>query len=101
MRAKTRIEGSNPSLSASLAKPALVAGFVFLGVCMREALRVIVAFGSALLIGGCSLFAVADAAVTVVATTVKVGVKVVGAGVDAVIPDDDDEDDRREARKQD
>lgn len=45
----------------------------------------------ALLLGGCSLFAVADAAVTVVATTVSVSAKVVGAGVDAVIPDDDDE----------
>lgn len=40
--------------------------------------------------GGCAVFAVADAAVTVAATTVKVGAKVVGAGVDAVIPDDDD-----------
>ena len=40
--------------------------------------------------GGCAVFAVADAAVTVVATTVKVGAKVVGAGVEAVIPDDDD-----------
>jgi len=43
------------------------------------------------LTGGCAVFAVADAAVTVAATTVKVGAKVVGAGVDAVIPDDDSE----------
>ena len=32
--------------------------------------------------GGCSVFAVADAAVSVAATTVKVGGKVVGATVD-------------------
>jgi len=38
---------------------------------------------------GCAVVAVADAAVTVVATTVKVGAKVVGAAVDLVIPDDD------------
>ncbi|MBD5801043.1 hypothetical protein AZOA_04450 [Azoarcus sp. Aa7] len=47
----------------------------------------------AAMLGGCAVFAVADAAVTVVATTVKVGAKVVGAGVDAVIPDDDDDED--------
>ena len=35
---------------------------------------------------------VADAAVTVAATTVKVGAKVVGAAVDVVIPDDDEKD---------
>ncbi|CAI08969.1 NF038104 family lipoprotein [Aromatoleum aromaticum] len=46
-----------------------------------------------LLTGGCAVFAVADAAVSVVATTVKVGAKVVGAGVEAVLPDGDDEDD--------
>lgn len=40
-------------------------------------------------IGGCAVVAVADAAVTVTATAVKVGAKVVGAAVDAVIPDDD------------
>ncbi len=42
------------------------------------------------LTGGCAVFAVADAAVTVAATTVKVGAKVVGAGVEAMIPDDED-----------
>ena len=47
-----------------------------------------------LFLGGCAVVAVADAAVTVVATGVKVGVKAVGAAADAVIPDgDDDEDD--------
>jgi hypothetical protein len=38
---------------------------------------------------GCAVVAVADAAVTVVATTVKVGAKVVSAAVDLVIPGDD------------
>ncbi|HLA33421.1 MAG TPA: hypothetical protein VJ001_00990 [Rhodocyclaceae bacterium] len=44
------------------------------------------------LFGGCAVVAVADAAVTVAATTVKVGAKVVGAAVDVVIPDDDEKD---------
>ena len=35
---------------------------------------------------GCAVLTVADAAVSVVATTVKVGAKVVGAAVDAVLP---------------
>jgi hypothetical protein len=38
---------------------------------------------------GYAVVAVADAAVTVVATTVKVGAKVVGAAVDLLIPGDD------------
>jgi hypothetical protein len=41
------------------------------------------------LLTGCAVVAVADAAVTVVATGVKVGAKVVGAAVDVVIPDGD------------
>ncbi|HJV27244.1 MAG TPA: NF038104 family lipoprotein [Aromatoleum sp.] len=48
------------------------------------------AFVISVLLSGCSLFVVADAAVTVVATTVKVGAKVVGAAADAIIPDGDD-----------
>ena len=44
-----------------------------------------------LLISGCAVYTVADAAVLVVATGVKVTAKVVGAAVDAVIPDDDAE----------
>ncbi|MCC4118367.1 NF038104 family lipoprotein [Aromatoleum toluclasticum] len=56
----------------------------------------LLAVASAAMLGGCAVVAVADAAVTVVATTVKVGAKVVGAGVDAVIPDDDDEDAKKE-----
>jgi len=43
------------------------------------------------LLGGCAVVAVADAAVTVVATGVKVTAKAVGAAADAVIPDGDDE----------
>ena len=42
-----------------------------------------------LLLEGCAVVAVADAAVTVVATTVKVGAKVVGAAFDLLIPGDD------------
>lgn len=61
---------------------------------------VIVASAIALLlsVGGCAVVAVADAAVTVVATTVKVGATVVGttvdvaaAGVKAVAGSSDDE----------
>jgi hypothetical protein len=40
-----------------------------------------------LLQSGCSVLAVADAAVSVAATTVQVGAKAVGAVVDAVVPD--------------
>ena len=45
------------------------------------------------LLGGCAVVAVADAAVTVVATGVKVTAKAVGAAADAIIPDGDDESD--------
>ncbi len=38
-------------------------------------------------LSGCSVFAIADAAVTVAATGVKVVAKTVGAVADAVIPD--------------
>lgn len=38
-------------------------------------------------LSGCAVVAVADAAVSVVATGVKTTAKVVGAAVDAVIPD--------------
>lgn len=40
-----------------------------------------------LMCSGCAVVAVADAAVTVVATVVKTGVQVTGAVVGAVIPD--------------
>jgi hypothetical protein len=52
-----------------------------------------------LLCSGCAVVTVADAAVTVVATTVKVGATIVGtavdvtaAGVQAVVGSDDDKD---------
>jgi hypothetical protein len=52
----------------------------------------VVLFAAVLMpVQGCAVVAVADAAVTVVATGVKVGAKVVGAAVDLVIPDKDDE----------
>ena len=44
--------------------------------------------GLLLALPGCAVVAVADAAVTVVATGVKIGAKTVGAGADAVIPGD-------------
>lgn len=40
---------------------------------------------------GCAVVAVADAAVTVVATGVSITAKAVGAVADAVIPDGDDD----------
>lgn len=48
---------------------------------------------SVLLLGlqGCAVVAVADAAVTVVATGVSITAKTVGAVADAVIPDGDDD----------
>lgn len=42
-----------------------------------------------LLLPGCAVVAVADAAVTVAATGVKVAAKTTGALIDAAIPDDD------------
>jgi hypothetical protein len=47
----------------------------------------------ALPLAGCAVVAVADAAVTVVATGVKVTAKAVGAVADAVIPDGEKDDD--------
>ena len=47
-----------------------------------------------LLLTGCSVIAVADAGVSAVVTTVKVGAKAVGAVVDAVLPDADGEKDK-------
>jgi len=44
---------------------------------------------ASLALQGCAVVAVADAAITVVATGVKVTAKAVGAVADAVIPDGD------------
>jgi hypothetical protein len=46
-------------------------------------------FATLCLQAGCSVLAVADAAVSVGATVVKTGVNVVGAAVDAVLPSKD------------
>ncbi len=60
---------------------------------MKQVNRNMTMIGSAVavLMGqGCAVVAVADAAVTVVATVVKTGVKVTGAVIDAAIPDSKD-----------
>ena len=57
---------------------------------MKRAVNVIakaLTLVAVLLCSGCAVVAVADAAVTVVATVVKTGVKATGAVLDAVIPD--------------
>lgn len=54
---------------------------------MSLTLRLILAACLSSILGGCAVVAVADAAVTVVATGVKVTAKAAGAVVDAVIPD--------------
>ena len=47
------------------------------------------------LLSGCAVVAVADAAITVGATVVKVGAKAVGAAVDAVTPDSSSKDKKK------
>ncbi|MBV5298319.1 MAG: hypothetical protein ACOYNF_09890 [Rhodoferax sp.] len=47
----------------------------------------VLATGLLLMVSGCAIIAVADAAISVTATVVKTGVKVAGAAIDAVIPD--------------
>jgi hypothetical protein len=49
----------------------------------------------ATMMSGCAVVAVADAAVSVAATAVKTGAKVVGAAVDAVLPDSSDKDKKK------
>ena len=44
---------------------------------------------------GCSVVAVADAGVSVVSTTVKVGAKAVSSVVDAIVPDKDKDKDKK------
>lgn len=51
-----------------------------------------------LMLSGCAIYTVADAAVSVVATGVKVTAKVVGAAVDAVTPGDDDSDEAKKKK---
>ncbi len=67
----------------------------------RTALASLVLVAS--LSSGCAVIAVADAAITVGATAVKVGAKTVGAVVDIVTPDSDAEKAKKaeEAKKKD
>lgn len=52
---------------------------------MRNLLAIVAL--SSMLLQGCAVIAVADAGITVAATTVKVAAKTTGAVVDFVIPD--------------
>lgn len=54
--------------------------------------RLVLVLGSMSMLPGCAVVAVADAAVTVVATGVKVTAKTIGAVVDVVIPDKNKDD---------
>lgn len=58
---------------------------------MQRAQALIVSILLLSTLSGCAVVTVADSAVTVVATGVKVAAKTVGAVADAVIPDEDDE----------
>lgn len=58
---------------------------------LKTVLQYTGAAGLILSLQACAVVAVADAAVTVVATGVKVTAKAVGAVADAVIPDGDDD----------
>lgn len=59
----------------------------------KQATRWLLLAALVVCVSGCSVIAVADATVTVVATGVKVTAKAVGAVADAVIPDDDEKKD--------
>ena len=58
---------------------------------LKTVLQYMVAASLVVLLQACAVVAVADAAVTVVATGVKVTAKAVGAVEDAIIPDGDDD----------
>ena len=58
---------------------------------LKSVLRWVAVASVLLTLQACAVVAVADAAVTVVATGVKITAKAVGAVADAVIPDGDDE----------
>lgn len=58
---------------------------------LKTVLQCTVAASLILSLQGCAVVAVADAAVTVVATGVSVTAKAVGAVADAIIPDGDDD----------
>ena len=58
---------------------------------MISASRLLILLALVLSVSGCAVYTVADTAVTVVATGVKVTAKAVGAVADAVIPDGDED----------
>lgn len=58
---------------------------------MILAFRLLILLALVLSVSGCAVYTVADTAVTVVATGVKVTAKAVGAVADAVIPDGDED----------
>lgn len=58
---------------------------------LKTSLRFVAVTCAALTLQACAVVAVADAAVTVVATGVKVAAKTVGAVADVVLPDGDDD----------
>ena len=58
---------------------------------MISAFRLFILLPLVLSVSGCAVYTVADTAVTVVATGVKVTAKAVGAVADAVIPDGDED----------
>jgi hypothetical protein len=62
-------------------------------------LRVITLWFATVSLSGCAVITVADAAISVVATGVKVTAKAVGAVADAVIPDGDDKKDQKATDK--
>jgi hypothetical protein len=65
----------------------------FIKIMMKTRLTsVVVALLLSSMASGCAVIAVADAAISVGATAVKIGAKTVGAVVDVVIPDGDDKD---------
>ncbi len=58
---------------------------------MILAFRLLILLALVSSVSGCAVYTVADTAVTVVATGVKVTAKAVGAVADAVIPDGDED----------
>ena len=54
---------------------------------MKRIIKTLVRLMAVLMMGGCAVLTVADAAVSVTATVVKTGVKAAGAVINAVIPD--------------
>jgi len=57
---------------------------------LTSVLRWVFGISLVMALQACAVVAVADAAVTVVATGVKITAKAVGAVADAVLPDDED-----------